>query len=79
MNLSHQQDAPTPRSPTWWLLTSMLLCLGAWQRVIKSSMHLGGCCLLGGGQRAGLSCEYVVVLRASRAKAGSVAGHVTCL
>lgn len=45
MDLSHKQYAPTPKSIRWWISTAILLCLGVWQRLMKSSMHLGG----GGG------------------------------
>jgi hypothetical protein len=41
MDLSHQQYAPTPRSISWWAGTLLLLSLGLWQRVLKSSMQLG--------------------------------------
>jgi hypothetical protein len=41
MDLSHKQHTPTPKSPTWWLSTLVLLSLGIWQRLLKSGMHLG--------------------------------------
>lgn len=41
MDLSYKQYAPTPKSPTWWLSTFVLLSLGVWQRLLKSGMHLG--------------------------------------
>jgi hypothetical protein len=41
MDLSHQQYAPTPHSIAWWAGTLLLLSLGLWQRVLKSSMQLG--------------------------------------
>lgn len=41
MDLSHKQNAPTPKSIRWWMMTLLLLSLGVWQRMLKSSLHMG--------------------------------------
>lgn len=41
MDLTHKQNAPTPKSIRWWVMTLLLLSLGVWQRMLKSGLHLG--------------------------------------